>query len=162
MCKFYKVSRSGYYKWLLIKDNDTKDEIIANLIREIHARSNRTFGYRRIKVCLMKEQGLIINEKAVLRIMRKYNILSVIRQKRAFASYEYINKYENLLNRGFDADAPNTKWLTDVTYIRTSQGFLYCSAIKDCFDGSIVNANLSKYNSVGRSEEHTSELQSQG
>jgi len=70
--------------------------------------------------------------------MNKYNLLSVIRRKRYVKYGEYLHRYPNLLNRDFTADRPNQKWVTDISYIRTGQGFLYLSVIRDLYDNSIV------------------------
>ena len=51
---------------------------------------------------------------------------------------QQVHKYENLLNRRFHADRPNSKWVTDISYIHTKQGVLYLSMIRDLFDSSIV------------------------
>ena len=64
--------RGGYYNWLKRKDEPDKDEVIADLMAECHEKSHITYGYRRVKTWLLRETGLVINHKAVLRIMRKY------------------------------------------------------------------------------------------
>ena len=70
--------------------------------------------------------------------MQKYNLLSVVRRKKYRNYGECLHKYPNLLNREFQADRPNQKWVTDISYIRTGQGFLYLSVIRDLYDNSIV------------------------
>ena len=71
--------------------------------------------------------------------MKKYGILSEIRRKRKWRNMgQQIHKYENLLNRQFQADCPNTKWATDISYIQTKEGTLYLSMIRDLYDNSIV------------------------
>ena len=70
--------------------------------------------------------------------MNKYNLLSVIRRKRYVKYGESLHRYPNLLNRNFTAERPNQKWVTDISYIRTAQGFLYLSVIRDLYDNSIV------------------------
>ena len=139
LCALLRVSRSGYYRWLSNKDNPDKDKVIADLIREYHAKSYRTYGYRRMKIWLLKETGLVINHKAVLRIMRKYDLLAP-RKKKKWVRLEGLQyyKYNNLLNRDFSTTKPNEKWATDISYIPTKQGFLYLSVIKDLYDNSIV------------------------
>lgn len=66
LCKLLEVSRSGYYKWLNRKDEPDKDKVIADLIVECHKKAHRTYGYRRVKIWLLRETGLVINHKAVL------------------------------------------------------------------------------------------------
>ena len=66
--------------------------------------------------------------------MNKYNLLSVVRRKRYVMYGEALHRYPNLLNRNFTAERPNQKWVTDISYIRTAQGFLYLSIIRDLYD----------------------------
>ena len=71
--------------------------------------------------------------------MEKYNLLAQIRRRRKWKQMgEQCHKYENLLNRQFQADKPNSKWATDISYIHTEQGVLYLSMILDLYDNSIV------------------------
>ena len=71
--------------------------------------------------------------------MKKYELLSEIRRRRKWRQMgQQLHKYENLLNREFQANKPNHKWVTDISYIQTSQGILYLSVIRDLFDNSIV------------------------
>jgi len=71
--------------------------------------------------------------------MNKYDLLSEIRRRRKYRQMgEQLHKYENLLNRKFQADKPNEKWVTDISYIHTAQGVLYLSMIRDLYDNSIV------------------------
>lgn len=140
MCKFLGVSRSGYYFWLKKDHLRDKDLIIGNLIKECQAASKFTYGYRRVKLWLLRRAGVSVNHKAVLRIMNKYNLLSKIRRRRRYYQYgEQLRKYENRLNRDFNATRPNQKWVTDISYIFTKQGVLYLSMIKDLYDNYIVS-----------------------
>ena len=71
--------------------------------------------------------------------MNKYDLLSEIRRRRKYRQMgEQLHKYENLLNRQFQADRPNAKRVTDISYIHTTQGVLYLSMIRDLYDNSIV------------------------
>jgi len=139
MCDFFKVSRSGYYDFVKRMDKPDKDKIIAELISECQAKVKKTYGYRRVKIWLLREMGLIINHKAVLRIMNKYNLLSEIRRRRRWRKFgDSMYKYENILNRNFRANRPNQKWATDISYIFTKQGILYLSMIRDLYDNFVV------------------------
>ena len=87
----------------------------------------------------LENQGIHRNPKTVLRIMKKYGILSEIRRKRKWQNLgQQIHRYRNLLNRQFFADKPNSKWVTDISYIQTKEGVLYLSMIRDLYDNSIV------------------------
>lgn len=139
MCKYFDVSRSGYYDWLKKKELPDKDEELGALIRQCQKKTKQTYGYRRVKLWLLREVGLVINSKAVLRLMRKYNLLSEIRRPRPlYLRQLQFRTYENRLCRNFSASKPNEKWVTDVSYIHTKQGVLYLSAIKDLYDNFIV------------------------
>lgn len=139
MCQFFEVSRSGYYAWLKRKDAPDKDAVIAELISQCQKKTNKTYGYRRVKIWLLRETGLIVNHKAILRIMRKYNLLAEIRKPRPlYQRHAGFAVYEDKLKRNFRADKPNQKWVTDISYIHTKQGVLYLSMIKDLYDNFIV------------------------
>jgi len=139
MCEFFLVSRSGYYDFVKRIERTDKDENIAKQIAECQNETNQTYGYRRVKIWLLRKTGLVINHKAVLRIMNKYGLLSEIRKPRPlYMRQQAIHKYGNLLNRDFKAKAPNSKWVTDISYIHTKEGVLYLSAIKDLYDNFIV------------------------
>ena len=87
----------------------------------------------------LESQGIHHNPKTVLRIMKKYGVLAEIRRKRKWQNLgQQIHRYENLLNRQFFADKPNSKWVTDISYIQTKEGVLYLSVIRDLYDNSIV------------------------
>ena len=93
MCKFFAVSRSGYYAFVHRLGRPEKDAALAEVIAQQRERNCHTYGY---------------------------------------------HKYKNLLNRDFHADRPNSKWVTDISYIHTKQGILYLSMIRDLYDNSIV------------------------
>ena len=138
MCKFFGVSRSGYYAFVHRLGRPEKDAALAEAITQQRERSFRTYGYRRMWLWL-KSQNILRNPKTVLRIMKKYDLLSEIRRRRKWQQLgQQVYKYRNLLNRDFHADKPNRKWVTDISYIHTKQGVLYLSMIRDLYDNSIV------------------------
>ena len=139
LCKFFEVSRSGYYKWLKQKDKLDKDLALGKLIQECQQKTKQTYGYRRVKLWLSKYKGLHINQKRVLRVMRRYGLLSEIRRPGPYQKgITRFKTYENLLKQEFAAQKPNEKWVSDISYIHTQQGTLYLAVIKDLFDHSIV------------------------
>ena len=138
MCKFFSVSRSGYYAFVHRLDRPEKDAALAEIIAQQRERSFGTYGYRRMWLWL-KSQNIFHNPKTVLRVMKKYGLLSDIRRRRKWQQMgQQLHKYGNLLNRDFQADRPNHKWVTDISYIHTKQGVLYLSMIRDLYDNSIV------------------------
>lgn len=140
MCNFFGVSRSGYYGYINRMGRSDKDEPMAAIIAYCQDHSRRTYGYRRVHLWLETKKNIHLNPKTVLRLMNKYNLLSQIRRRRKYKQMgEQAHKYENLLNRDFNAIAPNQKWVTDISYIHTAQGVLYLSMIRDLFDRSIIS-----------------------
>ena len=138
MCSFFGVSRSGYYDFVHRFGKPEKDADLAEKMRQEQKRSHGTYGYRRMQVALAAK-GTYYNPKTVLRVMKKYNLLSEIRRRRKWINMgQQLHRYENLLNRNFQSDRPNHKWVTDISYIHTKQGVLYLSMIRDLYDSSIV------------------------
>lgn len=139
MCQFFGVSRSGYYDYVKRLDQPAHDAALAEIIRKQQEACDKTYGYRRMWKWLKRVRKIHRNPKTILRIMKKYDLLSEIRRQRKWRQMStQLHKYDNLLNREFHADQPNHKWVTDISYIRTKQGVLYLSIIRDLFDNSIV------------------------
>ncbi len=139
LCKLGNVSRAAYYKWLHreIPTNEIENMRIADEIEKIQA-DFPDKGYRRIRDDLERYHGVKVNDKRVLRICRKKNIKSTIKYANNGCTRQAANPQfiaENVLNREFYADAPNQKWLTDVTefkyYIGLEKHKVYLSAILD-------------------------------
>ena len=117
----------------------------------------------------LERNGIYRNPKTVLRVMQKYGLLAEIRRKKYRNYGEYLHKYPNLLNRNFNAEMPNQKWVKDISYIHKKQGVLYLSIIRDLFDNSIVayktgteqnvNLVLSTIREAKKREKVTAELQ---
>ena len=168
MCRFFEVSRSGYYDYVKRMDIPAWDLPLAEKIRECQEHSRCTYGYRRVHIWL-ERQGIHKNPKTVLRVMQKYNLLSEVRRKKYHNYTNGLYKYPNLLARDFHAERPNQKWVTDISYIKTGQGVLYLSVIRNLYDNSIVayktgteqnvNLVLSTIRAAKRKEKVTAELQ---
>ena len=138
MCKFFGVSRSGYYDFTKRLGRPEKDADLAKEIQTCQDASDKTYGYRRVWLWL-KHKKIHKNPKTVLRVMKKYGLLSEIRRRRKWVNLgQQVHKYKNLLARQFRADRPNAKWVTDISYIHTKEGVLYLSMIRDLYDNSIV------------------------
>ena len=137
MCRFFKVSRSGYYDYIKRMGIPAKDLPLAEKIKECQDKYGKTYGYRRVHIWL-ERNDIHKNPKTVLRVMQKYNLLSVIRRRRFYKYTEYLHRYQNLWKQDFTAYRPNQKWATDISYIHTKQGVLYLSIIRDLYDNSIV------------------------
>lgn len=138
MCQFFHVSRSGYYNFVRRIGRPEPDAGLGELLKEQQFHVRQTYGYRRMWLWL-ESQCIHRNPKTVLRIMKKYNTLAEIRRPRKWVNMgQQIHKYENLLDRNFHSERPNSKWVTDISYIHTGQGILYLSMIRDLYDNSIV------------------------
>ncbi len=168
MCRFFEVSRSGYYDYVKRMAVPAWDLPLAEKIKECQDKCGKTYGYRRVHIWL-ERNGIHKNPKTVLRVMQKYNLLSVIRRRRFYKYTEHLHKYKNLWKQNFNADRPNQKWATDISYIHTKQGVLYLSIIRDLYDNSIVayktgtqqtvNLVLDTIKAAKRKENVTAELQ---
>ena len=138
MCRFFEVSRSGYYDYVKRIGCTERDAPLAEEIRKQQDKCFKTYGYRRMWLAL-KNKGIHHNPKTILRVMKKYELLAEIRRRRKWVSMgQQVHRYGNLLNRQFSADKPNRKWVTDISYIHTKQGVLYLSMIRDLYDNSII------------------------
>ena len=168
MCRFFGVSRSGYYGYVSRMNIPARDLLLAEKIRECQEKCGKTYGYRRVHIWLEK-QGIRHDPKTILRVMQKYSLLSVVRRKKYHNYGEYLYKYPNLLNRDFTTERPNQKWVTDISYIKTGQGTLYLSIIRDLYDNSIIayktgteqniNLVLNTIRAAKRKEKVTADLQ---
>ncbi len=138
MCKLFDVSRSGYYDFVRRIGKPEHDVELAEKIKECQSKTDKTYGYRRVWKWLQRK-NIHRNPKTVLRIMKKYGLLSEIRRRRKWVNLgQQVHRYENLLKRQFRTDRPNSKWVTDISYIHTKEGVLYLSMIRDLYDNSIV------------------------
>ncbi len=120
-------------------------------VQEAYDASHQTYGYRRIQLWLARKRHLQLNHKTVLRLMRKLGLRSIARQRRIYRSVptgEMEHHYPNHLARNFEATRPNEKWVTDITFVHTQQGWAYLSTIKDLYDGFIVAYEFGPQNSV--------------
>ena len=168
MCRFFKVSRSGYYDYVKRMEIPAKDLPLAEKIKECQDKYGKTYGYRRVHIWL-ERNGIHKNPKTILRVMQKYNLLSVVRRRRFYKYTEHIHKYQNLWKQDFTAYRPNQKWATDISYIHTKQGVLYLSVIRDLYDNSIIAYKTSTQQTISlvldtikaakRKEKVTAELQ---
>ena len=142
MCRVLEVSTSGYYQWRsdMCSKRNAFDFQLTDLIKVLHAESFGSYGARRIARGL-KQQGLIINIKRIRRLMR------IIGLKGKGAAKKFVTTTQsnhsnpvatNQLARRFTVDIPNTKWVSDITYIWTKEGWLYLAVVIDLFNRMVV------------------------
>ncbi|OMF04286.1 transposase [Paenibacillus amylolyticus] len=150
LLKLAAVSRSGYYKWRKSRqatsERRQKDHELESHLLAIH-RVHPYFGYLRMTVALRRE-GLRVNHKKVYRLMKQLGICSVIRKKRRFFGKQVSVVNPNRLERQFQADTPRTKLVTDITYIRAGEHFVYLSVVQDLYNNEIVAWHLSERNDL--------------
>jgi putative transposase len=136
--------RSSYYYYEKRSCLNDKYKEVKDLIKDIYHRHKGRLGYRRITMAI-KQTGIVINHKTVLRLMKVLGLKSLIRLKR-YKSYkgEQGKIAPNILQRNFKATRPNEKWATDVTEFNVSGNKLYLSPIIDLFNGEIISYELSE------------------
>lgn len=145
MCKVLQVSRSGFYAWL--KGKPSK-RAIANLklteeIQMIFKESRFTYGSPRITLEL-KSRKLAVSRPRVARLMKKAKIRSVVKKKfrvTTLSDHTY-GICENKLNRNFLVKETGKVWVSDITYVKTAQGWLYLTIIMDLADRKIIGWSL--------------------
>ncbi|WP_081390105.1 IS3 family transposase [Paenibacillus odorifer] len=150
LCKLARVARSAYYKWLKWKPSTQELEIFS-LAQEVKLRYEKRggiLGYRQMRIQLNRKLKGNYNKKKYYRIMRALGLKAVIRRKRPnYVKATEIHIAENVMNRKFNAEAPNKKWCTDVTELKYGNGRkAYLSAIIDVYDNSIVSWVMSHSN----------------
>lgn len=146
MSNVLAVSRAGFYAWRKRPESQRKcdDKRFLTLIKACFKRSRETYGYRRIS-----DDFHDLNERCgkhrIARLMRKNGIHPKTRRKFKMTTDSKHNKpiYENNLARQFNADAPNQRWVSDITYIPTVEGWLYLAVIMDLFSRKIIGWSMS-------------------
>lgn len=142
MCRMLGVSRSGYYAWRkrLTSQRAQANERLLVQIREEYQLSRKTYGSPRIYAALRKK-GVTCSRKRVARLMRLDHIAARRARKRiprtTQRNLEAIPA-PNLLNQDFSSPAPDRKWVSDITYIDTAEGWLFLAAILDLFSRRVV------------------------
>ncbi|WP_138090975.1 IS3 family transposase [Halalkalibacterium halodurans] len=133
LLKIGEVSKAGYYKWRNSRSKQAirreEDILLKEHILALHKR-HPYFGYKRMTRALSRE-GMVINHKRVRRLMRELGIKSVIRKKRPFYGRRGSIVFPNVLNREFYSEKQYEKLVTDITYVRIGDKFVYLSAVLD-------------------------------
>ena len=145
LCAVLSINRSSYYKWLNRKPstNQHRNEEIIGWIKELYEEQHGILGYRQMTITINRVHRVRYNRKRIRRLMQILGLKSVCRiKKKSYIPSTPETEADNVLNREFYADAPNEKWLTDVTefkyYVGSEIRKLYLSAILDLYDKRIV------------------------
>lgn len=147
MCRVIGASRSGYYRWKRQPQSQRQkdNEKIVMEIRESHKNSGRTYGSPRITEDL-QAQGTKCSKNRVARLMKAHGIVAktVKKFKATTDSKHNLPVAENLLKQDFTAAKPNTIWVSDITYVWTSEGWLYLAVILDLYSRQVVGWAMSE------------------
>jgi len=145
MSKVFKVDRSSYYHWIkagcIVKKEDAQ---LNNLIEAIFIQGRKNYGTRRIQDKLKELYGLLVSRKRISNIMKDLDLK--VKMKRRYKNTTDSNHNlpiaPNLLNRDFYASAPDTKYVGDITYISTGEGWLYLATVIDLYSRKIVGWSM--------------------
>ena len=148
MCRLLRVSPGGYYAWRCRPESarTKQDRVLTGAIRRIHAESDGTYGSPRVHRDLI-DSGLTCGRAKVARLMRRAGLKGC--PKRRFrVPRSTISSYrvaENLLDQNFHTDEINARWASDITFIWTSQGWLYLAVVMDLYSRRIVGWSMSRH-----------------
>ena len=142
MCRVLKVSRSGYYAWRRrpVSARKMANQKLTEQIEEIHQQSRQTYGSPRIHAELTN-RGVHCGHNRVARLMRQAELRAKKNQKLKVKTTDSAHNYPvapNLLEQDFQASRPNEKWVADITYIATAEGWLYLATVMDLYSRRIV------------------------
>jgi len=153
MAELFGISRSAYYKWLKSGVTDSQnypDAELIRLIKEIVLRHNYRYGNPRVKKELFKKHGLCVSRKKIAGLLRKHG-LNARRMRKYTTTTDSSNRRfahsypvcENILNRNFFAAKPGQKWVSDITYLRTLNDWVYLTVVIDLYDRKVIGWSLS-------------------
>jgi putative transposase len=148
MCRWSKVSRSGYYAWRDRPPSATarRHTALAAQIRSCFEYSDGTYGYRRVHAQLGR-WGTVVDPDTVRVIMRELGLVAC--QPRPWRPVTTVAgdaaDLPDLVGRDFTADAPSRKLVGDITYIRTWEGWLYLATVLDCFSKKVVGYAMAEH-----------------
>jgi len=147
MCQVLEVSESGYYAWIKREPSERErvDKELGEQIEDAYQKNRQVYGSPRIHAEL-KEQGVHCARKRVARLMRELGINAKSKRRKVKTTDSRHDNpvAPNLLDRNFSADAPNTKWVSDITGIETEEGWLYLAAIVDISSRFVVGWAMGK------------------
>ena len=137
------LARSSYFYHRARLRAPDKFADVRTTMADIFQSNHRCYGYRRMRAALLQRQ-LRLSEKVILRLMKQESLRVAVNKKRRYGSYlgEISPAPDNVINRDFQAQTPNEKWLTDLTEFHIPAGKVYLSPIIDCFDGLVVSWTL--------------------
>lgn len=150
ICSAVQVSRSAYYAWRARTAGPSEacwaEAVLANQVYDAWAASRGRYGSPRVTRELWRG-GVVVGEKRVARLMRELAIAgkSGRRRLRTTRRDPSATPAPDLLGRDFSADAPNTRWAGDITYIPTGEGFLFLASVFDIFSRRLVGHSMAEH-----------------
>ena len=146
MCRVLKVSTSGYYEWRKREPSQREqaNEQLLKAIQRVHQASRKTYGSPRIQAAL-KREGIMAGKHRIARLMKAAGIVGKAPKRRHPRTTQRMvgaPVAPNLLAQDFTATRPNEKWLADITYIDTDEGWLYLAAVLDLYARPIVGWSM--------------------
>jgi transposase InsO family protein len=145
MCRVLEVSRSGFYAWWSRDASaaEVRREELADEVKAIHAAVKARYGSPRIRAELVAK-GHECSVNFVAKVMREAGIAAKTRRKfrQTTDSNHSMPVAENVLDREFDPEEPNTRWCADITYLPTREGWLYLAVVEDLFSRRIVGWSM--------------------
>jgi putative transposase len=147
MCQTLGVSTSGYYAWRDRRPSAQAqgDRVLTQKIREVHSASDGTYGMPRIRKQLRAE-GVRVSRKRVARLMKASCLRGVTRRRFHATTVrdERQRPAPDLVNRNFQARAPDQLWVADITFVPTAAGFLYLAVVLDAFSRKVVGWSMAE------------------
>jgi transposase InsO family protein len=145
MCRIFKVSRSGFYAWCsaVKSKRSMENERLLQAIQSSRQASRETYGYRRVHKDL-EAQGILAGKNRIQRLMQAKGMRAKMKRKFKVTTNSNHQQpiHDNLLNRDFNALAPNERWVSDITYIHTKEGWLYLAVIMDLYSRKIIGWSM--------------------
>src|SRR5690348_7387337 len=141
MCRVLGVSKGGFYGWLKRPPSarEQEDGKIAARIVSIYQQHKGRYGSPRIHQQL-RDEGIHVGRKRVIRLMKQAQLAAHYTTHRVLTTHAdpAVSPAENVLDRAFEAERPNEKWVADVTYVATGSGWMYLAAVMDLYSRRIV------------------------
>jgi putative transposase len=148
LCQTLGVSRQGYYAWRehVPSARQQADVVLASQIQRSYHHSQRTYGSPRIQADL-KAQGIVCSQRRIRRLMRQLGLVTRAKAQKPRTTGSNPNhfKYPNVLDRHFQAAAPNRKWVSDISYVATRQGWVYVAGVMDLYSRRIVGLAIDSH-----------------
>ena len=140
LCRVAGVSRAGYYRFWRKSAPREHDTMVRSAIQRLALANGRHRGYRYISHQLRREEGIVVNHKRVLRLMRQDNLLCLRRKAFVPRTTDSRHDWEIVPNlvRGLRPSGLNQLWVADITYIRLREEFVYLAVILDAFSRRVV------------------------